>query len=76
MRPGIPLAGQQTEALLWIRSEFLHSDYDWGKPVVFGHTPLQEPLLEANRIGLDTGCVYGGHLTCCDLLSRRYWQSA
>jgi serine/threonine protein phosphatase 1 len=75
LRPGIPVTEQQTDALLWIRNEFLHSDYDWGKPVVFGHTPHREPLLETNRIGLDTGCVYGGHLTCCDLLTRRCWQS-
>lgn len=73
--PGIPLAEQRPDDLLWIRGEFLGSDYDWGKPVVFGHTPRERPLLEPGRIGLDTGCVYGGTLTCCDVLTRRCWQS-
>jgi serine/threonine protein phosphatase 1 len=74
LRPGIPLTGQKPEDLLWIRQGFLDSRDDWGKIVVFGHTPREEPLLEERRIGLDTGCVYGGHLTGCDLLTRRCWQ--
>lgn len=76
LRPGLPLQGQHSDDLLWIRHEFLDSDYAWGKPIVFGHTPREEPLLTESRIGLDTGCVYGGRLTCCDVLSRLYWQSS
>ena len=75
LRPGIPLAEQSPADLLWIRQEFLDGSDDWGKPVVFGHTPREAPLLEGRRIGLDTGCVYGGRLTCCDVLTRRCWQS-
>ena len=75
LRPGVPASEQSPDDLLWIRGEFLASDYDWGSPVVFGHTPLPEPLLTRSRIGLDTGCVYGGRLTCCDLLTRSCWQS-
>ena len=74
LRPGTPLAGQSDLDLLWIRGEFLHSDYNWGKTIVFGHTPLQEPLIQTNRMGLDTGCVYGRRLTCCDVRSGNYWQ--
>ncbi|NJC87151.1 MAG: serine/threonine protein phosphatase [Desulfuromonas sp.] len=74
LRPGRPLEEQQAEDLLWIRAEFLDSSYDWGRTVVFGHTPRDVPLLAANRIGLDTGCVYGGRLTCCDVLSGHCWQ--
>lgn len=74
LRPGTPLAEQDPDDLLWIRQEFLDSSDDWGKSVVFGHTPRKEPLLASTRIGLDTGCVYGGHLTCCDVLTRRCWQ--
>ena len=31
--------------------------------VVYGHTPLREPKFDAQALGLDTGCVYGGTLT-------------
>lgn len=75
LRPGVPVAGQEPGDLLWIRAAFLHSDYSWGKTVVFGHTPHAEPLLDPERIALDTGCVYGGQLTCCDVLTRCCWQS-
>jgi serine/threonine protein phosphatase 1 len=74
LRPGVPLATQSEDDLLWIRHEFIDSDFDWGKTVVYGHTPLKEPLLSARRIGLDTGCVYGRKLTCCDVLNRTIWQ--
>ncbi len=75
LRPGVPLEAQRQRDLLWIRSEFLDSDYDWGKTVVFGHTPLSSPLLTANRIGLDTGAVYGRTLSCCDVRSRTCWHA-
>lgn len=74
LRPGIPLAEQENDDLLWIRNDFISSEYDWGKTVVYGHTPHDEPLLTGNRIGLDTGCVYGRQLTCCDLLTTQIWQ--
>jgi serine/threonine protein phosphatase 1 len=75
LRPGIPLARQDPADILWIRQAFLRSDEDWGKTVVFGHTPRESVLVSKTRIGLDTGCVYGGHLTCCEVLSGRCWQS-
>jgi serine/threonine protein phosphatase 1 len=75
LRPGIALEDQGEENLLWIRREFLDSDFDFGKTVVFGHTPLPSPLQEKNKIGLDTGAVYGRYLTCCDVRRRRFWDS-
>lgn len=74
LRPGVSLAAQSKADLLWIRHEFLDSDYDWGKTVVFGHTPQLRPLLTPTRIGIDTGAVYGRQLTCCEVRSRRIWQ--
>jgi serine/threonine protein phosphatase 1 len=74
LRPGLPLSDQKSHDLLWIRQEFINSDFDWGKTVVYGHTPLIKPFLTDKRIGLDTGCVYGRQLTCCNLRTRQIWQ--
>lgn len=72
LRPGVALINQTPEDLLWIRESFVQSDHDFGKIVVFGHTPFREPLVEANKIGLDTGAVYGNKLTCLILPSREF----
>lgn len=75
LRPGLPLHEQSEKDLLWIREEFLHSDYDWGKSVVYGHTPRLSTLLTPNRIGVDTGAVYGRVLSCCDVEKRTCWSA-
>jgi len=67
LQPGRPLAAQSLEDMLWIRDEFLRSDHDFGRLVVFGHTPFKRPYLAPGRLGLDTGAVYGGPLTCAVL---------
>jgi serine/threonine protein phosphatase 1 len=64
LRPGIPLARQAREDLLWIRDEFLFSPLDHGKIVVHGHTITDMPELQSNRIGIDTGAFATGRLTC------------
>ena len=76
LRPGLPLACQDPADLMWIRREFLDSPADWGKTVVHGHTPTETVRFGAQRVALDTGCVYGGRLSCCDLLSGTCWQAA
>ncbi len=75
LRPGVPRSEQSPADLLWIRYEFIDSDRDFGRTVVFGHTPFPEPLIEKNKIGIDTGAVYGGRLTCIELPSLRTWQA-
>ena len=67
LRPGIPLARQRADDLLWIRGEFLDSTADFGKIVVHGHTPTPEPELLPNRINVDTGAFMTGRLTCAVL---------
>ena len=52
---------------LWIREPFLLSKENFGHVVVFGHTPLRQPLIEANKIGIDTGAAYGRQLTAVSL---------
>jgi serine/threonine protein phosphatase 1 len=67
MKPGLPLGDQTMHDLLWVRNEFIDAEDDFGKMVVFGHTPLSYPLIMPNKIGIDTGAVYGGKLTCVEL---------
>jgi serine/threonine protein phosphatase 1 len=71
LRPGVPLAEQNETDFLWIREVFLDSEYDFGKTVVFGHTPFRQPFIIPGRAGLDTGAVFGGHLTCLEVLEGR-----
>jgi len=64
VRPNVPLDAQSTEDLLWIREPFLSFAGDFGAVVVHGHTPIPEPVVRPNRVGIDTGAVMGGRLTC------------
>jgi serine/threonine protein phosphatase 1 len=67
LRKKVPLESQKTIDLFWIRDEFIYSEFDFGKRVIFGHTPFKEPLVHTNKIGIDTGAVYGNRLTCVQL---------
>lgn len=75
LRQNVPLSRQDPEDLLWIRDKFVNTKYAFGKRVVFGHTPLQEPLVEFNKIGIDTGAVYGNKLTCVQLPEELFYFS-
>lgn len=67
VRPGIPLARQREEDLLWIREAFLCHEAPFEKVIVHGHTPVMEPEIRGNRIGIDTGAYATGRLTCLRL---------
>ncbi len=64
VRPGVPFERQTEADMVWIRDPFLSSDEDFGKVVVHGHTITDKPVVRANRIGIDTGAVVSGKLTC------------
>lgn len=40
--------------------------------VVFGHTPVPEPLWRNNTVNIDTGCVFGGRLTALRYPERTF----
>jgi serine/threonine protein phosphatase 1 len=71
LRPGVPLERQSRHDMLWIREPFL----SWGGPlpgvVVHGHTPENDVVVRFNRIGVDTGAVMGGFLSCIVLEGDR-----
>lgn len=68
VRPHETLAEMRREVLLWSRSpRFMAGDGEpWveGLRVVHGHTPVAAPDVYSHRVGLDTGAVYGGALSC------------
>jgi len=39
------------------------SDYRGSAQVVYGHTPVPEPVWLNNTVNIDTGCVFGGNLS-------------
>lgn len=71
IRPGRPLAEQRARDLIWIREPFLSDPSDHGAVVVHGHTPGDRVVVRRNRIGIDTGAVFGGTLTCLVLEENR-----
>jgi serine/threonine protein phosphatase 1 len=74
LHPEKPLALQTEEDLLWIRQRFYYYPGKFSKKVVFGHTPFPEVLHLEDRIGLDTGCVYGGKLSAIRLPDEELFQ--
>lgn len=67
VRPGVPLEQQAERDLLWIRHEFLQGRGPFGKVIVHGHTPSEEPQLTPHRLGVDTGAYATGVLTAVRL---------
>lgn len=67
-RPGYTLEAQTEQDMLWIREGFIYSDQDfYGKRVVAGHTPLEEPIVMPNKILIDTMFHDIGKLTAVEL---------
>jgi serine/threonine protein phosphatase 1 len=63
--PDLALGDQNQADLLWIRERFLHFDGELSHIVVHGHTPEADiPVVRKHRIGVDTGAVFGGPLSC------------
>ncbi|QPF90291.1 metallophosphoesterase family protein [Bradyrhizobium commune] len=63
VRPGVALARQQEQDMLWIREEFLQSERNFGKYIIHGHTPVQRPDVRPNRTNIDTGAYATGNLS-------------
>ena len=58
------LDDQDPDDLIWIRGPFLNSTREYEAIIVHGHTPVAQVEVRANRIGIDTGAVFGRALTC------------
>lgn len=62
--PGVPLAEQDEEDLLWIRQPFHAYTDPHPKLIVHGHTPVDGAQHYGNRVNLDAGAGYGRPLAC------------
>jgi serine/threonine protein phosphatase 1 len=61
------LEEQSVEDMLWIRQEFIFNAHPVGATVVFGHTPMRAVMVDLPyKLGIDTGLVYGGKLSCLE----------
>ncbi len=67
IRPGVPLAEQREEDLLWGSEDFVEDGRDHGRVIVHGHWYAAAPVVRPNRIGIDTGAFATGRLTCLAL---------
>jgi len=74
IKPGVALADQVEEDLLWIRKEFHVDPRDHGKLIVHGHTPVEEATHYGNRINIDAGAGYGKPLAAIVIEGRDCWS--
>ena len=76
LRFGHPLSEQDLSDLCEVREPFLSDERDYGKRIIFGHTPFVTPLVTAGKIGIDTGAAYGNLLTAVELPGLRFHHAA
>jgi len=74
VNPVLSLDEQTEQDMLWIREPFIQSEKDFNKTIIFGHTPFKKVFMETNKIGIDTGCVYGNYLTAFETENGVFFQ--
>jgi serine/threonine protein phosphatase 1 len=75
IKPGKPMKEQDKYDLIWIRDEFIFLPTGIKKKVIFGHTPFARPMVKPDKIGIDTGAVYGGALTAIEIPGETFIES-
>ncbi|QDI77425.1 MULTISPECIES: metallophosphoesterase family protein [Leisingera] len=73
IRPGVPLAQQHEDELVWIRQPFHDHTGPHPKLIVHGHTPVDRPSHYGNRVNLDSGAGYGRPLSAAVFEGRDCW---
>lgn len=75
IHPLKPLELQTQDEVLWIRDQFIYSSHSLPYTVLFGHTPQKEVYFNLPyKVGLDTGLVYGGALSCLETEEKVLYQ--
>jgi serine/threonine protein phosphatase 1 len=62
------------QQLIWIRSEFIYSPFNWNKTVIYAHTGTAEPNVGINRIGINTFPRHNGFLTAIEIPSMKFFR--
>jgi serine/threonine protein phosphatase 1 len=75
LEPNIPLAANDLPTLCEARDTFIALDHDFGKKVIFGHTPFELPYVTATKIGIDTGAMYDNLLTAIQLPDEMFFHA-
>ncbi len=77
-RPGVALAEQDAQDLMWVRQVFLDHPATFDQVIVHGHTPGETIHADHRRIGVDTGAYATGVLTALRLedTAREVLQTA
>lgn len=73
--PGEDIQTCSPDRLLSVRGPFLEYTGTLKETVVFGHTPFLTPFVTRDRIGIDTGAVYGNLLTAVELPVNRFYHA-
>lgn len=77
IRPGVDIAQQSEQDMLWIRDEFLESEMLYPCVVVHGHSISDRGVvIRANRIGVDTGAYRTGVLSALAVEGDKRWTLA
>ncbi|WP_456386396.1 metallophosphoesterase [Profundibacter sp.] len=71
--PGVALADQTEDDLLWIRAPFHMETMPFEALIVHGHTPVDIATHYGNRINLDTGAGFGKPLTAAVFEGTDCW---
>ena len=75
LEPDTPLEETDLTILCEARDSFISVEHDFGKKVVFGHTPFLLPLVTPTKIGIDTGAAYGNMLTAVQLPDELFFHA-
>lgn len=74
IQPGVPLAKQHENDLVWIRQGFVDDTTAHPWLVVHGHTALKKATHFGNRLDLDGGAAYGRPLCGAVFEDGKVWQ--
>lgn len=73
IRPGVSLAEQTEDDLLWIRRDFHDHEGDHGYLVVHGHTPVDAVTHYGNRLNIDSGAGFDHALSTVVIEDGEVW---